>query len=468
MIKDIEGIENKGWVDFNVLFNKYFEIYGLGEIAVTLLFLLVRRFYGDSIRIKKEETSYTDLIFNDPSIPLELIAGKYPNAVIQYEPLSKEQKKYFYIIHKVFDPENTTAGDVYGITDAYSAVYKWKSNLPNVSKIKDFYKPELHNFWNLFFNSDSADPYKFIKKDLVEILGFEENEKLKRVDLEKIESALSDFKSAAENIEEEQKNVIRKEIKEIFNADTATDIDIVEAIRKWYKNELDSSQKDPFASYHNNESKGLIKKISSISNQTEFIFTTLPENFGLGKFIDWQIDKKSDYIKKIKDGKKHIENNATKVGELSVEIKHGEVENDKIKHKGSVEIVVDTTNSEDEIFYTEDGSDPTDEKSQRVKVKKGEKIPIQGNKTIKLVVKEPAGHYGKVKVYETVDESRKCEIKKDKNGFFGEDEISFIYPTDEKDFQVVFDSLLKEFKSSGYITIDDLKKIINNAFDKLK
>ena len=469
MINDIKGIENKGWVDFNKLFNNYLEIYGLGEIAVTLLFLLVRRFYGDSIRIKKEETSYTDLIFNDSSIPLNLVSGQYPNAVIQFEPISEEQKKYFYIIQKVFDPENTVAGNVYGITDAYAAINKWQKKLPSVAKIEEFYSPESKALFDLLINNiESADPYKLIKKDLIEVLGFEENEILKRKDIERIEQEFKNFKRAAENIVDKLKNEIRKEIKEIFNAETATDIDIVDAIRKWYFNELDSNQKDPFASFHNNESKGLIKKISGISDQTEFLFTMLPEAFGLGRFLDWQVNKKNDFIAKIINGKKHIENNATKVGELSVNIEGGKVENNKVVHKGSVEIIVDTSNDNEEIFYTEDGSDPTDERSQRIKVKKGEKIPIHGNKTIKLVVKEPAGHYGTVKRFEVVDESRKCEIKKDKTDLFGEDIISFIYPRDEKDFQVVFDSLLQEFKSSGFIIIEDLKKIINDAFDKLK
>ncbi len=469
MINDIESIEGKEWINFNSLFNKYFEIYGLGEIAVTLLFLLLRRYYGDSIRIKQVETSYTDLIFNSNSVPLELITGNYPNAVIKYEPLSAEQKKYFHIIHKVFEPQNTSAGDIYGIADAYSAIKSWWSKLPTISKIKDFYKHELLDLWDLINIVESADPYKFIKKDLIEILGYEENEILKREDLDIIESKLSEFKSSAENIIDEQQNEIRKELKNIFNAETATDIDIVEAVRNWFNNDLDNTQKDPFASFHNNDSKGLIKKIRGISNQTEFIFSTLPESFGLGRFVDWQIDKKSDFINKIISGKKHIEMNASKVGDLSIDIKgKHEIEDNKIKHKGVVEIVVDTSNDSDEIYYTEDGSDPTDENSQRKKIKKGEKIPVYGNKTIRLVVKEPHGHYGKIKTYETIDESQKCKIKKSKDGFFGDDTISFVYPQDENDFKVIFDSLLEEFKSSSLITLENLRKIINNTFDKLK
>ena len=60
-----------------------------------------------------------------------------------------------------------------------------------------------------------------------------------------------------------------------------------------------------------------------------------------------------------------------------------------------------------------------DEKSQRKQIKKGEKIPVYGNKTIKFVVKDPAGKYGKTKSYTAIDESQRCQAFKEKADFFG-------------------------------------------------
>ena len=470
MLEEIESLKEKGWQNFNTFISRYYETYGLGEIAASLLFLLARRYFGDSVRIRKNSTDYVDLNFNDVSIPLDLVSKKYPNAEFQYEPISDEQKKYFFLIHQLFDPKNTEAGKGYGISESYSAIKGWWQGLAEVSKINDFYSGEDLNLLTTFANVESADPYSFVKIDLMKALGFQANEVINEKKLKEIGKKLKDFKELVESLIDQKKEIIRKELKEIFKAETASNVDIIDAIRIWY-NKLDQYQKDPWAEYHNhnNDSKPLIKKITSIGNQEEFIFNILPEQFGLDCFENWRNDKTKDYINKIKSGKKIVEDNHSPVGEVKLEFK-GKVgeEDGNLTHKGGFEIVVKPENDKDIIYYTEDGSDPADEKSQRKLIKEGEKIPVQGNRVIKFVVKDPSGKYGRTKSYTTVDETQKCKAIREKTNMFGNEMLSFVFPQDESDIKVALESVISEIKSANIITNDELGKIIKELADGIK
>lgn len=469
ILNDIESIKGQGWQKFDSFIRKYYEQYGLGEIAIVLLFLLARRYYGDSIRIRKHESDFIDLNFTDASIPLELISLKYPNAVFQYEPISNEQKEYFYSIHRLFDPNSTEAGKTYGIHEAYSAAKNWWQKLSSVSKIEQYYNENVRKLSNLFYGIESADPFSFIKKDLMETLGYEQNELLNEQKIKNIVEQLKSFKDVADSIEEQRKDVIRRELKTIFNSETATDLDIVEAIRNWFNDDLDKYQKDQFADFHNNESKALIKKVNGINDRTEYLFKTLPDLLGLSQFASWTVDKTSDLINKVKIGKKHLEENTAHISELTIEIKgRAEINDSSIKHKGGFEIEVNSENTSDVIYYTEDGSDPSDEKNQRVQLKHGQKIPVSGNKTVKFVVKDQTGKYGKIKSYVAVDESQKCKATKTKSGFFGDEQISFIVPRDEKDVQVALNSVILEIIATNIITYSQLEKIMLSIIDEAK
>lgn len=468
MLEELNSKSGEGWQNFNEFIKKYYEEYGLGQIAVVLLFLLARKYYGDSIRIRKDETDLIDLKFNDPSIPFDLISMTYPNAVFKFEPVSKEHKKYFSNLYQTFNPSKAEAGKSYSIAEAYKSISDWWTNLPSVVKIIDFYVDKEKEKVKLFSTIESADPYAFVKKELLESLGYQEGEVLDNTKLKNIEKSLTDFKELVESKEENQKNIIREHLKDIFNAETKTDVDIVEAIKTWYHDELDSYQKDPISDFHNNESKALIRKINSIVNQTNFLFTDLPEQFGLDQFNNWSIDKTNDFINKVKAGKKHIEENSSPVGEIEINTE-GKVERDKndIKYKGEFELEAHTDKEDDIIYYTEDGSDPSDEKSQRKQLKKGEKIKVKGNKTIKLIVKEPSGRYGAVKSINTIDESQKCLIKRAGASFFGEDRVTFVFPSDEDDVKVALSSFLNEVKAADIITKEKLKQIINNILKEI-
>ena len=470
MLEEIELLNGKGWQNFNSFISKYYEEYGLGEIATSLLFLLARRYFGDSIRIRRNSTDYVDLNFNDVSIPLDLVSKKIPNAEFQYEPVSNEQKQYFFLIHQLFDPKNTEAGKSYGVSESYSAIKDWWQRLPEVSKIVDFYSGEDLNLLKAFANVESADPYSFIKKDLMEALGYKANEIVNDKKLKQIEKKLKEFKELVESLIDQKKEIVRRELKEIFNSETASNVDIIDSIRKWYNN-LDQYQKDPWAEYHNhnNESKPLIKKISSIGDQEEFIFKILPEQFGLDWFENWRNDKTRDFLNKIKSGKKIVEDNHSPVGEVKLEFKGNvDQEDDNLKHKGGFEIEIKPENDKDIIYYTEDGSDPADEKSQRKQIKGGEKIPVQGNRIIKFVVKDTSGKYGKIKSYKTVDETQKCKAFKETTNIFGHEMLSFVFPQDESDIKVALESVISEIKSANIITNDKLEKIIKELVNGIK
>ena len=68
LMEDLAKLEGKGVINLQLFLKPYFEDYGQGEIAVTLMLLLARRFYGDSLRFKREPNILTDIQFTSPKI----------------------------------------------------------------------------------------------------------------------------------------------------------------------------------------------------------------------------------------------------------------------------------------------------------------------------------------------------------------------------------------------------------------
>ncbi len=467
MLRDIESSAGKGWLNFNSFIRPYYEKYGLGQISLILFFLLARRTFGDSLRLKKNAPDYVDLNFNDASVPFSLISMEYKDAVFKYEPVSAEQKNYYTILYNIFNSASALAGNVYTLVEAHSAISDWWRTLPNLVKIPSFCNKDLTPLHKLFLTAQSADPYTFIKKNLMEALGLEENELLNRSKIESIRLRLTGFKNFVEELEESKKNSIREKLKEMFNAETLADLDLFEAIRGWH-NSLDKHQRDHISSFHDNDSKPLVKRINSVSNQSEFIFNILPSDYGLGSVISWESDKTVIFIDKIRSGKKKIEENASRVGGVSIQPDNSaNMETNFIRHKGGFDITVTPENNDDVIYFTEDGSDPSDEKSQRKKIKKNEKISVKGNKTIRFVVQEPGGQYGAPRSYTVIDESDKCRIQRAHLGFKGEEQITFIFPADPKDVEISLKSFINEIINSNVITKKDLDTLLKKIMKEV-
>ena len=469
MLDDLAKLKGKDATLCINFFQPYFEEYGQGEIAITLMLLLARRFYGDSIRFKREEYALTDIQFDNTEKVLDLITGKEPNAVLVFEDISDEEKNYFNQIYKIFNETEVEAGKTYGVSDAYKAITFWWQKLPAISKSDQFYNKDLKPFVLLLNSAETKDPFVFVKYDILSLFEITKNEKITHDKLEKIKNKLTGFKNSASEIENTQKQKILDKISVIFEAASKLDIDIQEAIRSWY-NDLDSYQKDTFSEYHNNESKIIISKME-LTNFRELVFDVYPESLGFGKLSNWSSDYTDDYVQKLKIGKEHIEQNKSPVGDVKIEFENAlEEKRGTVRYRGKLKIKIKPEKTDDAIYYTDNSSDPSKENSERKRLVPGEYLPIeQGNRIIKLVVCDGKGHFGKIHTINAIDDTQKHIIQRRQEDIY-DTPVNFIFPKDKQGVQVTLESLFREIAlvKDKIISVTELEKIITEILKKMK
>jgi len=466
LLEDLEALEGKGQVNLLQFLKPYYEEYGQGDIAVTLMLLLARRFYGDSLRFKREPNTLTDIQFASTEDLLNLVQGQSPSAVILFEPVSAEDQAYFAKITQLYTNQPAPAGKVYTINEAYQAITSWWNDLPMIARSLGFYEKDDKPMAEALSQAKTKDPFRYVKHELLELLGQTPGEVLSAAKLVPIEVRLKTFKFVAEAVQSTVEERILVEIADVFGAASNLDVDIQEAMKNWY-NGLSSTQKDHVGyTFHNNDSKPLVK-YTAYANIRELLFKTLPEAYSLGSVSDWMSDYTVNYIQRIRNGKAHIETNAPQISQLKVEFENADAQHgNQVSYRGEFILHVDTEDGQGVIYYTEDGSDPTSSK-QRQKLNPGDTVTIKGTGKVKLTVADEKGNYGAVHTYEAIDELGKYIIKRPEQSAFDE-MISFVFPKIKEGAQITVSSLIKELSQSGFYTEAELRKFIQNALESLK
>jgi len=470
MLKKLEAQEDQGAKSCNSFFNEFFEDYGQGYTSMILLTLLARRYFRDSIRFKKDKDDLKDIEIESYQDVKKILDGSYTNAVLITESISQEEERYFSDICKIFSKEEIAEGKDYGIRSAYHSIVKWWKDLPPISKSKDFYNDSDKKTVGLFNRYETTDPYVFIKNEIPENFGIDRNEKLTKQSVSSILDKLKQFKQKSESILDHVKERIRGEYSKIFNSEDTLDIDIQNAIKKWYK-DLDSYQQDPH-SHDRNEIRALISKISELSNIQKLIYEILPEIFNYKKVKNWRNDLTEDYIQKIKDAKQHIEDTESPVEEVKLKYEnHDKIEGDKVYYSGNLQIIPKCDNKSIDIFYTLNNQNPTKKTSDRKQIKVEEKLSIDsGNKTLKIVSADHEGNYGKMKNINIIDNTRKYRISTDKQkGVFDQD-ITFnsVFPKDKSSTEVSIRSYVDEIIKNSIVNKETLKNILHNIIKDLE
>ncbi|MEW6180944.1 MAG: chitobiase/beta-hexosaminidase C-terminal domain-containing protein [Chloroflexota bacterium] len=465
LLESLASLEGKGQVNLLKFIEPYFEEFGQGEIAVTLMLLLARRFYGDGLRFKREPNNLTDIQFTSTEDMLALVQGQYPSAVILFEPVSAEEQAYFAKVTQIFTNQPAPAGKTYTISEAYQTVTAWWDHLPIIARSLGFYQEEEKPLAEAFSQAKTKDPFHFIKHDLMELLGQVPGEALTSAKLIHIEVYLKNFKAVAEAIQANVEEEILKKVAEVFGIPSHLDLDIQEAFRNWY-NGLSSIQKDLTVSYHNNDSKPLVK-FTSYANIRELLFKTLPEAYGLGSVETWMSNYVDIYVGRIRNGKAHIETNAPQISQLKLKFEndlsqHG----NQVTYQGKLILHADTEDGQGVIYYTVDGSDPATS-PQRSKLSPGDTITIQGNRKVKLVVADEKGNYSAVKTIEAIDELEKYKIVRPMQSAF-EDAVTFVFPPNKDAARITLRSLLNELSKAGFYQAGELEDEVLQALDDLK
>jgi len=468
LLEDLDALQGKGATLCWPFLQPFYESYGQGEIAMTLMVLLARRFYGDSLRFKREKDALTDLPFTDMDQVINLVTGQEKTAIILFEPVSLEDKAYFTKVFQIFSVDPVPAGKTYNLGDAFQAVTKWWQGLPIIARSDNFYQDKDKPFVTALNQTKTKDPFNFIKHDLLELLDIIPGEKITAKKLAQIDSRLSSFKDTAQGILEAVQNDILKQVAEIYASPSVLDVDIQEAIKTWFKDSLTSIQKDALSPFHNNDSKPLILKLDKLVNIRDTLFSALPDAYGLNAVPNWSADLVSDYINKIKRGKEHIEKNAPKIGRLKVTYENAESQKgNQVYYKGELKITGVAEDGKGAIYFTDNGADPTDKASERQKLKPGQILTVKGNRTLKLVVVDDKGNYGKIETIQAIDELQKYKIKRARQRVLGDEVINFIFPKDKEGAKITVRSLFEELTEAGTVDTTELEEMTSKILSEI-
>lgn len=466
MLDELRASEGKNPTNLLQFLQPYFEDYGQGELAVTLMLLLARRFLGDSLRFKREPTHLADIQFTSTEDMLSLVQGQYPSSVLIIEPVSQEDQEYFAKVTQIFTNEPGTAGNVYTITEAYQAITRWWDSLPIIARSLGFYQEEDKPVAEIISQAKTRDPFRFIKYDLPQKLGVDQGEKLTQGKLMQIDIYLKTFKGAAEAILSTVEDQILTAVGEIFGAISTLDVNIQDALAAWYEG-LTVNQRDPLWSHHNNDSLPLVKN-HAYANIHELLFKTLPYTYQFGHVVSWTSDYTDALAERIRKGKKHIDE-ATIVPppEILFSEDHPTQNGNVVTYQGEIKLHADTHDGKGVIYYTSDGSNPINSLQAQI-LTPGDTLTIKGNRTVKLVVKDERGDYSATRTVDFIDELLKYKIVRPAQGALIDEKITFYFPQNKEISQVTLTSLLFELDKAGYYGDEELRQAVLRALDEIK
>ncbi|MHA1331934.1 MAG: chitobiase/beta-hexosaminidase C-terminal domain-containing protein, partial [Candidatus Hodarchaeales archaeon] len=442
----------------------------------SLMFAFIRRYFGDNLRIRRDETAIGDMALMQFEDLYDLIVGQYPNAYLEHREIAEPEHNFINRLYDLFSKDKLAVNNAASIIQVYSLMKDWWKELPPLVKAKDAYEAKVTNiekFLDTFEKIESRDEHGFILGDLQTIYEFEPDELITDEKANQIMKWISKDKDKIESCEPKIKNKILKGICEVFDIEGSTYNDIQRGVSKWF-NALDAYQRDSMADYHTNESKPLISHLGSIANVEKTFFEDLPASagFGLGKINDWTVDKSNEYIEKIRIGKRVIEENELKIenAEVSFDGDYKKERDDSIVYTEILNVLLKHKDPTIKIFLTTDGSDPKSIYSQRKEASGQFKLKIQDNITLKFISQNKEGNFSRVTALSITNEAKKYQIILPKQLTLGEPQVNFYFSKSLKGLSITIKSLLQQALEKKVIDRSKLRqeveRILNEILEK--
>ena len=473
MIEEIQNLEEGKRINVSTFVEKYTQKNGQGLLALSLMFAFIRRYFGDNLRIRRDETAIGDMPLIQFEDLYDLIVGQYPNAYFEHKEIAKSERNFINKLYNLFSEKKLAANEEASVVQVYRLMKEWWIGLPPLVKAKNAYEPkvaDIEKVLDIFEKIESRDEHGFILGDLQTIYGFEPDELITDEKATQIIERINKDKDTIEFCERKIKDKILKGICEVFNIKGSTYDDIQAGISKWF-NTLDSYQRDSMADYHTNESKPLILHLGSITNVEKTFFEDLPASagFGLDKVKDWSVDKSNEYIEKIRIGKRIIEENELRVenAEISFDGDYKKGKDGSVLYTGELTVHLKHKESKTKIFITTDGSDPKSTYSHRKEAIGQSELKVQDNITLKFVSQDKEGNFSRVATLPIVNEAKKYEIILPQQLTFGEPRVTFYFPESLKGLSVTIKSLLKRALERKIIDKSKLRQEIERILNEI-
>ena len=229
MIKEVEKLEEGKRLNINTFLKKYVQDYGQGLLALSLMLALVRRYFGDNLRIRRDETAIGNMLLIQFEDIYNLITGEYPKAYLEHREIAESERNFINKLYNIFSQKKLGASETASVIQVHRLMKEWWIGLPPVVKIKDTYESAAGNiekFIEVFEKIESRDEHGFILGDLQTIYDFEPNELIIDEKTVQILDRIRKDKDTIESCEKKIENEILSGICQIFNIESSTYDDI--------------------------------------------------------------------------------------------------------------------------------------------------------------------------------------------------------------------------------------------------
>jgi hypothetical protein len=456
--------------------------YGLGDIALSLLFATLLRYFGDTIKIKKDEAAIGDLYVADFEMVSDILKGNYPDAFIQYREIRPGERALINGVHDLFAGPASAAQTNVTMTNAYDAVAAWYEELPPVAQVAGFYQETEYiktiKLLKVLEKLRAQDPHAFVLGELQTVAGYDADELVTEERAQEMLAVLEDAKDQVESTLERAQSRIRDGLCEIFGVQGNTWDDVADGVRAWYNN-LDANQRSTTASWHNDASKPLAQLFLDLSNPRELFVDKLPErpSYNFGRVRDWNADLTADYLSKMRDGVRHVEANEIKVPPLNAPELTGEhrQERGNVFFSGPLTLRLSHPDQNVRIFVTDTGNDPIVYVKERSEFRGSRSFDIhqlvqkrRSSLTIGYVPQDVEGNWGIVESLTFFDETLENVIRKPRSLFKeGRVPVKFVFPSTEAGFvracQTFFESILED----EVVDRERLRQLVEGVLDDL-
>lgn len=481
MIRDIETLGEADRLLLRTFLNKYRQHpYGLGDIALALLFATVLRFFGDTIKIKKDDTAIGDLFISNFDVVADIVKGNYPDAFIKYREIRPGEREMIRGVYCLFADSPSAVEEGITVTHAYDAVDKWYAAIPPVSRVVDFYKGAEHagalQVLDVLEKLHALDPHAIVLGELQTVAGYDASEMLTP---ERAKQVLDVLKNAKEQIEACQEHVqsqIRNGLCQVFGVEGNTWDDVADGVRAWY-NGLDSNQRSTTAPWHNEASKPLVQLFVDLSDPRQTFLEKLPErpSYNFKRVHNWNANLVKDYLAKIAEGVKHIEGNRIKVPSPEVKLvgEHQQQGSD-VSFAGPLTLQLSHPGPDVRVFVTDTGEDPPRAK-ERNEFRETMSIDVhqlvqkrQASVTIKYAPQDAEGNWGIVGVLTFIDETLENVIRLPKELFRDTKRVvKFVFPKTAPGVATSCRTLLESILENEVVERGRLRQLVQEILDDL-
>lgn len=489
MIKTIRDTKS----DINIIkfIEKYSYEYGLGYNSIMILFSFILRYFKDNIMVIQDVNEVGSLKIETYDTLLDLIYNKkYRNAVMRYKEITAAQKKLVTEIYRVFYPNKSDINVT--IDELYNIMQLWFLNLKSINKVDEIYDNDVvKEFIHDFKRIDKINSHTFVLEGIQKIFGYDLDDLILEEDISIIIPRFKEVKECVENGYYRIRQKVFTNIKSIFNSEAVTEDSLLIDIKEWYKG-LTELQRNQNTSLQDVNSGVIVRSLAMDLTFEELFMKQLPGDYGyrFGNVEDWNKDYSNMVIQKFINGKKHIEQICI-VDEPIYEVNGNIIRsrqnatNDSIDiyYKDNIKIIIKAKDTHRYIYLTSNNTDPCKEYSQREENTQEIIYESSENKALKFVAKDSEGRFSKLVVLNTINESKKYEVRIVDQGEIAEQiniketqeeeqpiiesKIEVTFPNDEESLKICIKSIIQMYSNRYNADINNLKKVFEEVLNEV-